>query len=284
MSYLPWSITQKLRQGKCWNAWRHYQSSYSINKRCWSQHIFSVFAASPGRANSLLQNYFLQTRVPWGEMRARSSRWAHVSAPTRCSQHGQQCWPVWLDTGNDSRLCFYWNNSRNRLSSLSLQLIPSVLPLTLRSRKLLLLAEKAHCLLKKSAVVHIQEVSMDISGNTEIINSLLNVNERLDELDNHYFGFKFCTQAAWLFGVKRCGNVFPSPCSKLQTQIASTVASEHTHTHTRDICHETGYQCNLLTWSPDSQSTVKQEKLPLPEHLEGETFRAAAPPHLRSWE
>lgn len=28
------------------------------------KHMFSVSAASPGRANSLLQKYFLQTRVP----------------------------------------------------------------------------------------------------------------------------------------------------------------------------------------------------------------------------
>lgn len=65
---------------------------------------------------------------------------------------------------------------------------PRVSPATLQSQKLLLLAEKAHCLLKKSAVVLIQEVSVDISGNTETINSLLNVNERLDELHNCYFG------------------------------------------------------------------------------------------------
>lgn len=102
----------------------------------------------------------------------------------------------------------------------------------------------------------------------------------LDELDNHYFGFEFHTPAARLLRVKWCGNVFSSLCSKLQTQIASTAASQHTHT--RDIFHETWYQCNLLTWCPASLSAVKQEKDPLPEHTEGESPRAVAPPHLRS--
>lgn len=90
--------TQKLRQDKCWNAQRRYQSSYSINKhiQCQSQHMFSASAASPGRANSLLQKYFLQTRIPWGEMGARSSCWAHESTPIHRSQCRQACWHVWL--------------------------------------------------------------------------------------------------------------------------------------------------------------------------------------------
>lgn len=64
VSYLLWSIIQKLRQDKCWNAWRHYLSSYSINKQCRSQHISSVFAASPGRVNSLLQKLFSANSHP----------------------------------------------------------------------------------------------------------------------------------------------------------------------------------------------------------------------------
>lgn len=237
--------------------------------------MFSASAASPGRANSLLQKYFLQTRVPWGEMGARSSRWARESAPIHCSQRRQACWHVWLTLALTH--CFV---SSETTPERDFQACPCSWShqFCLRSQKLLLLAEKAHCLLKKSAVVLIQEVSMDISGNTETIISLLNVNERLDKLDDHYFGFKFHTQAAWLSGVKRCRNVFSSLWSKLQIQIASAAASQHTQT--RDICRETW--CNATFWH--GPQPVKQERDPSAEHREREIPRAAAPPHLKSWE
>lgn len=51
-------------------------------------------------------------------------------------------------------------------------------------------------------MVLIQEVSVDISGNTETINSLLNVYEQLDKLHKHYSGFKFYTQTAQLLRMK----------------------------------------------------------------------------------
>lgn len=143
------------------------------------KHMFSVSAASPGRANSLLQKYFLQTRVPWQEMGARSSYWAHLSTPTRYSQHWQECWCLaghwrWLTA------VFLVKQFKKQIFKPAPATDPSSLAVTLWSQKLLLLAEKAHCLLKKSAVLLIQEVSMDISGNTETMYSLLNVSEWLD--------------------------------------------------------------------------------------------------------
>lgn len=95
----------------------------------------------------------------------------------RTGQCRRESWHAQLVTGHDSP--FTPLVSRNRFSSLKLsrQLIPPILPITLQSQKLVLPAEKLRGLLKKFAVVLAQEVSMDISGITEAINSVLNVNK-----------------------------------------------------------------------------------------------------------